>query len=67
MANNQYGVSPSKKYANTTSKGDQYNVERINVTIPNPILTLNSNVQMQYMQEIVRNVIQRVDDIFRCR
>ena len=28
---------------------------------------LNGNIQIQYLQEIVRNVIQRVDDIFHLR
>jgi hypothetical protein len=35
--------------------------------MPNPLLMLNGNIQIQYLQEIVRNVIQRVDDIFHLR
>lgn len=64
---NHYSASPTKKHSNTASKADNNAVERINVTIPNPLLMLNGNIQIQYLQEIVRNVIQRVDDIFHCR
>jgi hypothetical protein len=67
QGNNNFGISPSKKHNNTASKADGTGVERINVTIPNPLLMLNGNVQIQYLQEIVRNVIQRVDDIFHMR
>ena len=37
------------------------------MTIPNPLLMPSANVQIQYLQEIVRNVIQRVDDIFHLK
>ena len=42
-------------------------MERINVTIPNPLLMPNASVQIQYQQELVRNVLQRVDDIFHLK
>ena len=42
--NNNFGISPSKKHNNTASKTDGTGVERINVTIPNPLLMLNGNV-----------------------
>ena len=65
---NNFGISPTKKHANTTSKNDQSGPStQINVTLPNPLLMLNGNIQIQYLQEIVRNVIQRVDDIFHLR
>lgn len=65
--------SPQKKTSynhnnNTDSKAyNNEKVERINVTIPNPLLMPSANVQIQYLQEIVRNVIQRVDDIFHLK
>jgi hypothetical protein len=68
-------ASPQKKnsymnhnYNNTDQKAyTNEKVERINVTIPNPLLMPSANVQIQYLQEIVRNVIQRVDDIFHLK
>ena len=42
-------------------------VERITINIPNPLLMPNASVQVQYQQELVRNVLQRVDDIFHLR
>lgn len=47
--------------------GSNNQVERINVTIPNPLLMPNASVQIQYQQELVRNVLQRVDDIFHLK
>lgn len=71
-----HGVSPNKKSTfnvggnsgnqnNSSSNNNQ--VERINVTIPNPLLMPNASVQIQYQQELVRNVLQRVDDIFHLK
>lgn len=72
-----HGVSPNKKSTfnvQTGNSGGQGNncgsnnqVERINVTIPNPLLMPNASVQIQYQQELVRNVLQRVDDIFHLK
>ena len=61
-------VSPSKKQntLNTGGKGEG-NTEKIQVTVPNPLLMPTSAVQMQIQQEVVRNVIQRVDDIFHLK
>lgn len=72
MQKNHIGVSPNKKSTfNVGGGGNQGNsnnnnsqVERINVTIPNPLLMPNASVQIQYQQELIRNVLQRVDDIF---
>ena len=50
---------------NTSSKNNE--VERINVTIPNPLLMPNASAQIQFQQEMVRNVLQRVDDIFHLK
>lgn len=71
--NNASMASPQKKnsymnHSNTDQKTyTNEKVERINVTIPNPLLMPSANVQIQYLQEIVRNVIQRVDDIFHLK
>lgn len=71
--NNGSMASPQKKNSymnhNNTDQKTYTNekVERINVTIPNPLLMPSANVQIQYLQEIVRNVIQRVDDIFHLK
>lgn len=76
---NNYGVSPSKKTTflgnqqsgnnqNSNAKSENNNqVERINVTIPNPLLMPNASVQIQFQQELVRNTLQRVDDIFHLK
>lgn len=70
------GVSPNKKSTfnvggNNNNQNNNNNnssqVERINVTIPNPLLMPNASVQIQYQQELVRNVLQRVDDIFHLK
>lgn len=38
------------------------------MTIPsNPLTQPNASVQVQYQQELIRNVLQRVDDIFHLR
>ena len=52
-------ASPSKKTANNGENKSYTNekVERIQVTIPNPLLMPSANVQIQFQQEIVRNVI----------
>lgn len=42
-------------------------MKRINITVPNPLPIPTASVQMQFQQEIVRNVIQRVDDIFHLK
>lgn len=44
QAPNHYSASPTKKHSNTASKADNNAVERINVTIPNPLLMLNGNI-----------------------
>lgn len=72
-----HGVSPNKKSTfnvgstgNSNQNSNNCNsnqVERINVTIPNPLLMPNASVQIQYQQELVRNVLQRVDDIFHLK
>jgi len=73
-----HGVSPNKKStfnvggssggSNQNNNNNSNNqVERINVTIPNPLLMPNASVQIQYQQELVRNVLQRVDDIFHLK
>jgi len=75
MQKNHIGVSPNKKSTfNVGGGGNQGNsnnnssqVERINVTIPNPLLMPNASVQIQYQQELIRNVLQRVDDIFHLK
>ena len=51
----------------TGQGGGGNQVERINVTIPNPLLMPNASVQIQYQQELIRNVLQRVDDIFHLK
>lgn len=60
------GVSPNKKSTfNVGSTGNNQGgssnnnsqVERINVTIPNPLLMPNASVQIQYQQELIRNVL----------
>ena len=81
-AANTAGQSPSKKAnfvnannqsnggGNTGQKnndGNNNQIERINVTIPNPLLMPNASVQIQFQQELVRNVLQRVDDIFHLK
>ena len=62
-------ASPNKKVTNNGESKNYTNekVERIQVTIPNPLLMPSANVQIQFQQEIVRNVIQRVDDIFHLK
>jgi hypothetical protein len=50
-----------------TNEGNNNQIERINVTIPNPLLMPNASVQIQFQQELVRNVLQRVDDIFHLK
>ena len=74
MQKNHIGVSHNKKSTfNVGGSGNQSNsnnntqVERINVTIPNPLLMPNASVQIQYQQELIRNVLQRVDDIFHLK
>lgn len=69
-----HGVSPNKKSTfnvggsgGTGQGGGGNQVERINVTIPNPLLMPNASVQIQYQQELIRNVLQRVDDIFHLK
>lgn len=52
---------------NNASQNNNNQVERINITIPNPLLMPNASVQIQYQQELVRNVLQRVDDIFHLK
>ena len=64
-------VSPNKKSSFNVvgAVANQGTVEKINVTIPsnNPLLQPNASVQVQYQQELIRNVLQRVDDIFHLR
>lgn len=52
-------ASPNKKVTNNGESKNYTNekVERIQVTIPNPLLMPSANVQIQFQQEIVRNVI----------
>lgn len=62
-----FNVGGSNNNNNGNSGGNSNQVERINVTIPNPLLMPNASVQIQYQQELIRNVLQRVDDIFHLK
>lgn len=72
------GTSPNKKTNSnsnnqngggngTSNKNNDGYVEKIQVTIPNPLLMPTASVQMQFNQELVRNVLARVDDIFHLK
>lgn len=62
-----FNVGGSNNNNNGNGGGNSNQVERINVTIPNPLLMPNASVQIQYQQELIRNVLQRVDDIFHLK
>ena len=61
--NGPNNASPTKKAShytgnmNQNTSGKNNEVERINVTIPNPLLMPNASVQIQFQQEMVRNVL----------
>jgi hypothetical protein len=43
--------------SNNQSGSSNAQVERITINIPNPLLMPNASVQVQYQQELVRNVL----------